>query len=505
MLKENASPVVKALGEKLVNFQKNKAELNLLELTENIAAVSGLTHQISEKKEYEAAEAITAFLSFTRNFTINRENPTLQNFLTDILAMQSQNISLPLPIRASEAITLTTAHRAKGLEWKHVFIIRAEDKAWSGKGKREMIKLPPLTAEITEVVDEKEKRVEDERRLFFVALTRAKTNLTVCVAASYDFKEVSPSRFIAEINTQLIQKLAIPQSAFSALPTTDIHELDKESRKFLSSLIENFRLSPTALNNYLSCPKKFLFASLLRLPAFQSVEDRMGMIFGSAIHTALEDYFREFKRSGKLPDDAVALKGLHRSLDFEPLTANQRKLIERDVIPALEKYLAFHKPNFTPPVDVEYDFSKHDIHLGEISLTGKIDRIDMIPQTRDEVNFIDYKSMLPLTSAQIKGETANSTGDSYRQLLFYMLLANLDNRFIFNPRKVGLSFIRPDAKGEFHEEFFSPQQEEIEELKKLIRENFTKIQNLEFPCCEDKYECKRCAFREICEGNEIKP
>ncbi|MFA5351701.1 MAG: ATP-dependent DNA helicase [Candidatus Gracilibacteria bacterium] len=498
MLSEEASGVARELGEKLVGFQKNKAELNLLELTENIAAVSGLTHMISEKKEYKAAEALTAFLSFTRNFAINREEPTLRNFLADIAAMQSQNISLPLPIRATEAITLTTAHRAKGLEWKHVFIIRAEDNAWSGKGKREMLKLPPLTAEIAEVDDEKEKRVEDERRLFFVALTRARSHLTISIAASYSFREVSPSRFIAEISPKHLQKIAIPPSAFSALPTAATHELDPESRKFLSGILAEFRLSPTALNNYLSCPKRFLFENLLHLPTFQTVEDRMGMIFGSAMHSAFEDYFREFKRSGKLPSEEIALVGLHRSLDREPLTSNQRKLIERDAIPALEKYLKFHREKFTPPVEVEYDFSKHDIHLEEIPLTGKIDRIDLIPETRDEVSFIDYKSMKPLTSAQIRGETANSTGDAYRQLLFYLLLAKLDNRFIFKAKTVGLSFIRPDHQGEFHEEFFSPREEEVEDLKKVIRENFTKIQNLEFPCCEEKADCSRCAFREIC-------
>lgn len=498
MLASEASATVKALGDKLVEFQKNKAEMNLFELAENVAAGSGLTNSVFVKKEYEAAEALTAFITFTRNYAVNRENPTLTNFLTDITAMQAQNIHLALPIRATEAITLTTAHRAKGLEWKHVFIIRAEDNAWSGKGKREMLKLPPLTQEIAEVSDEKEKRLEDERRLFFVSLTRAKENLTISVAASYAGKEVSVSRFISEIPAKFLEKVTVNPSAFSALPQTTKHELDAESRKFLSSLVAEFRLSPTALNNYLSCPQRFLFENLLRLPTFQTVEERMGMIFGSAMHQAFEDYFREFKTTKKLPEIEIALKGLHKSLDREPLTSNQRKLIERDALPALEKYLDFHKAQFTPPVEVEYDFSKHDVHLEEIPLTGKIDRIDMIPETRDEVSFIDYKSMKPLTSAQIRGETANSTGDAYRQLLFYLLLAHLDNRFIFKAKTVGLSFLRPDAKGEFHNEFFSPCEEEVEDLKKIIRENFTKIQNLEFPCCEEKTDCRHCAFREIC-------
>ncbi|MFH1375393.1 MAG: ATP-dependent DNA helicase [Patescibacteria group bacterium] len=486
---------VKALAEKLLNFQKMKAEQNLLELVENIAAGSGLTQVIAKNEEFEAAEALTAFLTFVRTFATTREVPTLENLLADIAVMEKLNIRLAVPARLHAAITLTTAHSAKGLEWENVFILHADDNSWGGRAKPEKLKLPELVPGTSE--SEKDKRLEDERRLFYVAMTRAKQGLTISVANSYESREMTPSRFIAEIDPKLIEKVSAPAAGLAALPLEGDQKLDPDSQKFLKSLLKDFRLSPTALNNYLCCPQKFLFQNLLRLPTALSVDDRLGAIFGSAVHTGFEEFFREFKQTGKLPEIELAIKGLKKSLDREPLTKTQRSDIERDAVPAIEKYIADHTAKLQPPVEIEYNFGKHDVHLDDIPLTGKVDRIDFIPQTKTDVIFVDYKAMKPLTRAQIQGETANSTGDPYRQLLFYLLLAELDNRFIFKPREVVLSFVRADDKGDFHDEAFSPPREEIEELKKLIKETFGKIQKLEFACPEDA-DCKRCDFREVC-------
>ncbi|MFH1546563.1 MAG: ATP-dependent DNA helicase [Patescibacteria group bacterium] len=497
---------VQEFGSKLLSFQKMKAEQNLLELVENVAAESGLTRKIAENKEYESAEAVHAFLAFVRNFAITREEVSFQNLLEDLHAMEKQGIKLPIPSRAHAAITLTTAHSAKGLEWETVFLIHADDNSWGGRAKREMIKLPgslqssvgskQLAVSSLQLADEKEKKIEDERRLFFVALTRTKRNLTISFAREYDFRKSVESRFIAEIDANLVSRAEAPKADFAILPLAGEQKFSPDTKKFLRSLLENFKLSPTALNNYLSCPQKFLFQNLLRIPTKVEVADRLGLIFGNAMHRAFEEFFREFKNTGKMPETAVAIAALKKSLDREPLTAAQRQNVERDAISALEKYLAFHSASFAPPVDVEYNFGKHDVHLDDIQLTGKVDRIDFVPETKADVSFVDYKSMKPFSRAAIQGETANSTGDSYRQLLFYLLLAELDSRFIFQPKETVLSFVRENDAGEFINESFAPKKEEVEELKKTIREVWAKIQNLEFGCEEG--ECRRCDFGGIC-------
>ncbi len=487
---------VKNFAKKLISFQKMKAEQNLLELVENVSAESGLNKKIVKNKEFESAEAITAFFNFVRNFSVSHEEASLKTMIEDLKAMEKNSLPIRTPSRAHEAITLTTAHSAKGLEWENVFIIHADDNSWGGKGKRQMLKLPNLL-KVEEEKDASAERIEDERRLFFVALTRAKKNLIITSAREYGFREVATSRFIAEIPSDLIEKVEAESSELENLPITGTQEFSEDTKRFLQSLLENFRLSPTALNAYLACPRKFLFQNLLRIPAKVEASDRMGAIFGSAIHAGLEEFFREFKQTGKLPSAEVAIRALKKSFDREPLTMKQRANLERDAVPAIEKYLEFHTASFAPPAEVEFNFAKHEVRLDSIPLTGKVDRIDAISQTKDQVRFIDYKSQKPYSRAAIQGETANSTGDAYRQLLFYLLLAELDSRFIFHPTQVVLSFVRENDAGEFQDESFTPQKEEIEQLKKTIQETWGKIQNLEFSC--EDCDCSRCDFRSICE------
>ena len=507
MLLEDSAEAVRNLGNKLLAWQKAKIEMNLFEFVENVAAESGLTKIIANKKDYESAEALAAFLTFARNFSISNEAPDLGKFLEDLDAMVSQGIALPLPARPTEAVTLTTAHRAKGLEWAHVFIIRAEDNSWGGKPRRQMLKLPEsILVEANTVHDateqDKEKNIEDERRLFYVAMTRAKESLTISVAGNYDFREMTPSRFIAELDSDLSEKFSVPADPLSALPLDSAPELDPESRKFLTSLLAEFRLSPTALNNYLCCPKRFLLENLLRLPTLVDPDERAGAIFGLAVHAGLEEFSREFKLTGKLPKNETAFTALRKALKKEPLTERQYSRIEKDAVIALEKYLEFHSSRFQPPVEVEYGFGRHDIHLNDIALTGKVDRIDFVPQTKDEVIFIDYKSQKPYSRAAIQGETANSTGDAYRQLLFYLLLAELDSRFIFKPREAVLSFVRQNDAGEFKDESFVPERGEIEDLKKTIRKVWRRISDLDFGCIsgEEDADCRRCRYKDICAG-----
>ncbi len=495
---ESENSAARDFATKILGFQKMRAEQNLLEFVENVVAGSGMSAKIAANKEFESAEALTTFLAFTKNFAISHDEPTLENLLDDLAAMRKNSLPIKTPSRAHAALTLTTAHAAKGLEWENVFVIHADDNSWGGRAQREMIKLPALdSASENSPEDDKAQKLEDERRLFFVALTRAKKRLTISVAGNYEFRELAPSRFLAEIADNLAEKIQIPSAEFASLPTTVSSQLSEDTQKFLASLLENYRLSPTGLNNFLACPRRFLLQNLLKIPTAVSVDERLGAIFGTAVHAAFEDFFREFKKTGQQPKLEIALAGLQRSLNHEPLTAAQRESLERDAKLALEKYLDSHSAELRPPLEVEFNFARHEVRLEVIPLTGKIDRIDAIPDTKNEVRFIDYKSMAPLTPAAIRGETANSTGDAYRQLLFYALLAELDSRFIFQARELVLSFVRPDQKGEFRDEKFSPQKAELVELEKTIREAWVKIQKLEFDC-DDSTDCSRCSFRDVC-------
>lgn len=494
----NPNPNIQKFGQKLIAWQHSRSEKSLPELIENIIAESNLTRVIANQKEIESAQALLALLDFTRNFWRLNNTASLAELLENLKTMQNQNLALPLNTQNPQAVTLTTAHRAKGREFENVFIIAAADEFWGGRLKREKLRLPKNFLPAPHLTEEPD-HLQEERRLFFVAATRAKKNLIFSVAENYNNRLVTPSRFLAEIGPELLIAKKISPNPISNLPTSPKPEFNPQTQNLFQTLLQNFRLSPTALNNFRLCPRRFFLVHLLHLPVAQTTNERASQIFGLAIHSALESFFREFKRTGQLPQIAFAHAHLAQALQKEPLKKRDRERLRHDAEIALTKYLENQKAKLRPPAEVELNFGNHAVYLDTIPLTGKIDRIDFASQQNAEFVFVDYKAMPPLSRAAIKGETANSDGNSYRQLLFYYLLAERDQRFFGRPTSCVLSFIRPNNRQEFREETFQPTATEISELKKEIRATWQKIQKLEFPKTENQPDCQRCQFREVCE------
>ncbi len=489
---------LRAFGEKLLSWQALYREVSPLELAERITAESGLTRMIEVAEDYPAVEAINALLGWLRSYTGTQPTADLQLILADLALMGHQGIALPLPPRAHAAITLSTAHNAKGLEWDYVYVIGCTDASWRG-GRERGIPLPEIVRQTTDT-----DKLEDERRLFFVALTRARTQLTLTVAAHYPSRQTSlPSRFLVELPAHTIERtqpiLAPKDKLRLTLPHTVKSQSNTETQRFLSSVVADYRLSATGLNTYLTCPRQFLFTELLRLPTLGEPHQREVLAFGIAAHKALEEYYRAYQRTGELPDVKVATDALRKSLARQPLTTRARQQIFKDEEPVLLAYLAAQQGKVAPPLFVEHNFKSHDVRLGAIPLTGKVDRIDALPNTKNAVALVDYKSTKPRTASAIRKEYADGVGrSSYRQLLFYTLLAELDGRFAFTPQTAMLAFLRPTDKGEYQEAVFELPQSERDALKREIQLVWQQIQALEFDCTEDTAACGQCALREVC-------
>lgn len=504
----NEPETLRAFAGKFLAWTAASHTITLTELVEHIAAESGIAAAIVAEKAFDAAEAVAAFTSFVRQFEVNHptENAAagIANLIATLTTMRSENFAIRLPARELDAVRLMTAHGAKGLEFAHVFVIHAVDDDWGGRKKPEKLALPNLVPTAGE-----DDLIEDERRLFYVALTRAKRALTVTVAKNYAGRDVTPSRFLTEMPDATIERASVtlrPEEKLPFIVPTELAPpLDPESRLFLTSLVERFRLSPTALNAYLSCPRQFLLEQLLRIPTSVETKDRAGAIFGSAIHSAFEEWYRRLKETGTTPDDAVAIRALERRLAREPLTPVEQENFVRDVTRAATRYLAHAAPTAVAPLEIEYNFGAHDVRLpsgnetiGDIPLTGKVDRIDAVPETERDCRIVDYKSQKPYSRNAILGLTANATGDGYRQLVFYKLLSELDHRFFYRVAEVALAFVRPADSGDFVTEVFAPTSEEVAKLKAQIIDVFGRIKTLDFACVDDAAKCRDCRLKELC-------
>ena len=428
---------------------------------------------------------------------------SLPEYVFNLNVMEENNIRLEEQalLEDIDAVTLTTAHKAKGLEWHTVFIYKFADSYWGNKQKKQMIKLPPGI--IQEKVDSEDKNGE-ERRLFYVAMTRAKQQLYLTGAVKYpnSAKMIFPSIFYEDLPKENLKKLKtkkyetraekILADQLTRSPLPVLHEGEKD---YLNEIIKNFKLSPTSLNTFLTCAYKFKLDHLYKIPRAKA----SAMCFGTAVHKALENLYLELKNTGKLEAKEDFLRDFEAALKKEIISeVDYKSRLEhgRKVLPA---YYDNYKKEFAPALYTEKKFgeSLFEIMLDDIPLSGKADRIDLTSKEDKRVRFVDYKTGKVRTRGEIEGTTKNSDGGYKRQLIFYHLLAELDKSFDYQIVQTELDFVEP-KNGEFKRERFNITPEEVMDLKQVIRDSMAQIRAMDFSRTTDLTPCGRCDFWTHC-------
>ena len=447
---------------------------------------------------------------FTELKQMNRQNHqlTLEQFLQNLDILHSYDLSFkekPLQYH-QDAITLTTAHSAKGLEWDYVFIYRLIDTHWSNHQSRQLFKLPPNL--ITHLAPTSQEKLEEERRLFYVALTRARRHLYLSFADSYSLNHQSrlavPSPFIYELDQAHLHSLS-PQISpsqlkqqFQLLLQPSFSSDNTEDEAYLRHLLQNFSLSPTALNTYLTCPYKFKLNNLLRVPRSK----KPYLAFGTAIHSALETFFSHFNRTQQLPPQSFLLNHFEQALQREILTPKEFKHRLQKGKQILSAYYQLHQADFQPSLFNEKKFSQ--VKFGDFRLTGKVDRIEWLDASQNLVRLVDYKTGQPKSRSYIEGKTKSSSGDLKRQLVFYQLLVDLDPRFHLTVGEVELDFVAaPHLSHKSGKQRFTISRQEIDQLKQLLHQVLTDIYTLKFPRTSDLSQCDQCELKDYCWPNGL--
>lgn len=494
----------------LSQLQTDDAQGPFVQFFEKVINKSGFLNWCL--KSPDAVEKLNAVNSlFVEIKRLNAADHTLDlgRFLTTVELMVDQHIPInerDLDIR-SNSVALLTAHRAKGREFQVVFIFRATDGKWGNNRVRELIQLPPGIITKTDL-SLKEKN-EDERRLFYVAMTRAKQRLYITSAQTYTTtwgqRETVESMFVFEIPPELTDKIDIApyeggvreilETLLTPIPDDRVSIAEAD---FLKRQIARLKLSPTALNTYLACPYKFKLNTLLRAPRAKSIP----LSYGSAIHKALEVFFKQYKSTRQLPEPAMLKQAFVEALKQEIITTEEMNRLSVRGTKTLASYLEYYQDQVIVPLDVErffgYGFSQ--TILDSVPLSGKIDKIEPMDGTNRTVRVIDYKTGQPKSRGEIEGHTSLGSGDYKRQLVFYYLLAELDKRFTATVAQAELDFVEPDRQsGKFKKEQFTITREEIGDLKRVIKKAWGDITALKFPRTREyaKY-CQRCEWRLHC-------
>lgn len=419
------------------------------------------------------------------------------DFVHDIGLYEEYRIEIEPDIQPKEranAVHLVTAHRSKGLEYEYVYIIHARDAHWGNRASRSNLRLSTLA-------EETDSDLEDERRLFYVALTRAKQYVSVSygITSSSRTRESAITQFMLEIDPALVKQCdtsefeaaIAPQDYFTLKPVSSNSISDRE---FLRDAFLEQGLSATALNNYLDCPWKYFYRNLVRVPE----KPTSSSLYGNALHNALR-LFRELSASSQefqpLPK---LLEYLKVSIDSQGFTPASYEDAYKKGVRALTDWHERNRDNFEFNAMCERKFEVYfaleNPELRQVLLRGLIDVIEF--KTDGSVKVIDYKTGKHKTRNELEGKTKSATGDYKRQLDFYCILLELSQ--MQKPNALSLEFIEPDAAGKTIEHSFAYDEGAVGELKSTIARVSEEIYGLSFwdTTCDDK-DCEYCALRAL--------
>jgi DNA helicase-2/ATP-dependent DNA helicase PcrA len=394
-----------------------------------------------------------------------------------------------------------TAHGSKGLEFDYVFIPYATEEAWVGRNRGSSFVLPRKESNQSDV--------RDVRRLFYVALTRAREKVTVLTALEEsDGKALTQLRFISELPESHVKQIVIPrvdssvtQGRPAELRSSTLH--DNKLADLAKRILLEKGLSVTALNHFLKCPNEFLYQSILKLPQAPSVSAEKG----NAMHEAISKVWL----STEVPPryQAILEKSLQEYFATSFLPLSEKEAVKKEMLqdaPLVARALESH---FVLNGDKDVVYTEHwvktvfaGVYDGvrvEIPIHGKL---DAILDRQDEVSVFDYKTRQALSMNAIKGETKSasrrSDGAYFRQLIFYKLLLSDEMKWRSKKITPSLVFVSPDDKGRCPTVTVPIVDVDIERVKKEIQSLIDAVWSGEIvgkTCGEDG--CEWCGMSEL--------
>lgn len=483
---------VRAMLERVQVKSGTKAPHRVLEM---LVVESGLLPYVLSDMPEEGGAIIRRLYDEVERMVVAKEARTLVDVLHILDVREHHELPLIAPgMRAlHDAVRVMTAHKSKGLEFEYVFIPHLVDSVWGGKSRAEYFNLPLVQyLKREEVVNEG----DDERRLLYVALTRAKFAATLSFSAqNTEGRELSRTRLFEDMGEE-----GIIIGTGAAFPETyeETDELvgitngpDIDPALILETLLAR-GLSVTALNNYLRSPWEYIYKNVIRVPEVQNTT----LLYGTALHGVMRSVGEYKKSEAGMPSMTLVKKYLERELEQLPLSHHEYAQLHEKALASLAVYLEEKGASLS-------SYARHEFKvrvllptgnelLPEVPLTGIFDRLDF-DEEGNVLRVVDYKTGKPKTRGEIEGTTKNSDGDYKRQLTFYALMLELYGDERMKTREGILSFIEPDAKGRIHEETCIITDEDIALLKGDIIRVALEIQNGTFvnvPC--DPEKCSYC-------------
>lgn len=482
----------------LFDLRQKKESRTILQTIEHVLRETNLSSSAHALSPLDLA-AIEAFFQYVKQYCLDHPTTSLHSFLHDLALYGDENIgnirlTYQLPHLVTSGVQLLSAHQSKGLEFHTVIIAGFREGHWDDRSNTASLALPEELLFGWESEQKRYEKHQDERRVAYVAMTRAKRELIMLCPKEFSVGErarpVAPSAFFAEAGPLPERDSALKQPEKSSLLLLNPEpKYEEEFQAYIRERIANFALSPTSLSRFLDDPKEFLRIDLLGQPEELTETSLRSMAYGSAVHWALKEWGSASHREEYSVDDF--LKAFEWYLTEKTiLTEIQKRDLLAQASTALPPYFASRLQGSLPILYcLERDTRAHLIDpahpkIDPIPLKGKIDRIDLAsPNSRDAI-IIDYKTGRPKAPSEIRGGieegkvSRTSDGSYFRQMVFYALLLELAEPML-TPQVFRFEFIGERGEEAISRDFRISQAEK-DDLRKLIGDVWEKIVHLDF-------------------------
>lgn len=497
---ENPEALIR-IGSRLDDWLQSMNLLSLPALLEKVVHESGLMGYILKHRDHiYSLEVLKSFYDFVQAQVERKADLSLADFLDLIEKHRIMNIRVPVQRVFSKAdgVQFYTAHSSKGNEFEYVFLIGMTSNYWENKkavGNRFVLPIRLSSSQENERSDAE----EVARRLFYVALTRAKKHLRISYSenAGGSGRNVARSKFIDEVCAPEKRELGFVEEELlagnleKALQPKPSPQIELAYGRYLEETLSNMRMSTSALSLYLRCPLRFYFERVLKVPQVENDYQ----IYGSAVHSALKYMVANRDHTGLPPVEAVL--GIFQ----ERLKAKKRllgdKLFERNLEQGIKEITDFYaeiQKDLPEKVEVEKNISF--VWDGKISVTGNIDRLDILD---GYCRIIDYKTGNPEGDKNVikppNPETQYSGSDFWRQMAFYKFLVDENPKGSYPPVRYGsFLFLRRQRDGEYCQLKYEITEQDIVYLKEQLSQAYTQIMNQEFDKGCGREDCIWCQF-----------
>ncbi|OLE39880.1 MAG: hypothetical protein AUG00_00345 [Candidatus Rokubacteria bacterium 13_1_20CM_2_70_7] len=388
------------------------------------------------------------------------------------------------------AVRVLTVHKAKGLEFPVVFLVNLVQDKFPSRRRRDALELP--LALMKDVLPAGDYHQQEERRLFYVGMTRARRQLYLTSARDYGgSRERKVSQFVLEA-------LDLPKDAARPFKAQPVEEIERFAPPVEMNALELRPLGPDdelvvshkQIDDYQTCPLKYKYVNILRLP----IRRHHAVAYGAVVHKAVEYYLLRRAVGNYTPLEEL-LNAYERAWAGEDILRDRpgsrepaegflsreheeaRKAAGRE---ALKRFWHQEEADGVKPTWVEKEFG---FTLGPDRVRGRYDRVD---EDLLGAVIIDYK-----TSDVTRQKDADRRVAENLQLKLYALAWREMTGGL--PQRVELRFIDSNVVGRH-----TPTNDDAEEAIAAVKTTAAGIRARRFEATPSWGACRHCAYNQIC-------